>query len=111
MKNSLLGIACAAVLAGFFFAPGDVLLSPAHAVAQEGWRGEFDDISMAASDAMSLTVPELEKLLTRCATLKITIETLDESYRKVYGKRLQMTRDLLQFMLDSKKAPSSPPAQ
>lgn len=116
MKNCLLGIACVAVLAGSCLAPDVVITqNSAYAAAQESWRGEFDDISSAASDAMSLTVPEIEKLLARCAALKVTIETLEESPRKVYGKRLQMTRDLLQFMLDSKKAqppaPSNPPAQ
>ena len=104
MKNRMLTIAFMALLAFVVFAPGSLPLNnSARASTQESWRGEFDDISTAASDAMSLSVPELEKLLTRCAALKVTIETLEESPRKVYGKRLQMTRDLLQFMLDSKK--------
>jgi hypothetical protein len=116
MKYRLLWIACVTVLTCSFFS-GNMVPLPgvAWASTQESWRGEFDDIASAASDAMSLSIPELEKLLARCAALKMTIETLEESPRKVYGKRLQMTRDLLQFMLESKKnqppVPSTPPTQ
>lgn len=110
MKCRFLGITFVSVLACCFLAPNSVILRCTAQAAEESWRGEFDDISTSASDAMALSVPELEKLLARCATLKKTIDKLEESPRKVYGKRLQMTNDLLQFMLDSKKAQTPAPA-
>jgi hypothetical protein len=68
------------------------------------WRAEFDHVSQPASEAMDLTIPQLEGLLTRCESLKSGLTGLDESGRKFYGKRLQMTCDLYRFMLDSKRA-------
>ena len=68
------------------------------------WRAEFDQVSQPASEAMDLTIPQLEELLSRCATLKSRLTGLDDSGRKFYGKRLQMTCDLYRFMLDSKRA-------
>lgn len=74
------------------------------AAESRDWRAEFDQVSEPASGAMELTIEQLEGLLSRCATLKVQLEGLDESGRKVYGKRLQMTCDLYRFMLDSKRA-------
>jgi len=51
---------------------------------------------------MSFTPDELKSLVGRCDALKPRIEKLEETQRKVYLKRLQMCRDLLAFVLESK---------
>lgn len=63
------------------------------AYAQESWKNEFEDICSKTQDAMMFTPDELKPL----------IEKLDETQRKVYSKRLQLCRDLLAFVLESKE--------
>jgi len=84
-----------------------VLISfPAAAASSGGgdWQTGFEEPSKPAAGAMELPVDQLEFLLARCQALKEKLPVLDESARKVYGRRLQMTCDLYQFMLDSKRA-------
>jgi len=52
---------------------------------------------------MSLSREELQLLIARCEKLKPIIEGLEETRRKVYRKRLEMCRNLLVFVLESKK--------
>lgn len=82
------------------------VMAPGVAVSADsaGWQEEFADLSLPAAQAMDLPVGQLQSLLTRCEELKVKIQLLDETERKVYGKRLQMTCDLYRFMLDSKLA-------
>jgi len=74
----------------------------AAASSQDDWKKEFEDICSMTQDSMSLTPDELRSLVSRCDALRPRIEKLDESQRKVYLKRLQMCRDLLAFVLESK---------
>jgi hypothetical protein len=71
--------------------------------AQQNWRSEFDDLCGKTQEADALSVDELKQLIERCEKLKERIETLDETQRKVYLKRLQMCRDLFVFMLEAKE--------
>ena len=73
------------------------------AYAEGGWRTEFDDLCSKTQDAMVLTPEELRKLVERCDRLKPSLETLEESQRKVYTKRLQSCRDLYYFVIESKE--------
>jgi len=53
--------------------------------------------------AMTLSEEELNGLIARCDQLKPKIEAEEESTRKVYLRRLQMYRDLSQYVLVSKE--------
>ena len=76
-----------------------------YAYAQDDWKKEFEDICSRTDDAMSFSREELKSLIARCDRLKTVIEQLDESARKVYLRRLQLCRDLLVFVLESKEKP------
>jgi hypothetical protein len=73
------------------------------APAQEDWRKEFDDVCSKTQDPLVFTTDELKGLVGRCDKLKPQIESLDESQRKVYSKRLRMCRDLYFYVLESKE--------
>jgi hypothetical protein len=73
------------------------------AYAQDDWKKEFEAICSRTDDAMSFSKDELKSLIARCDQLKSVIETLDESTRKVYLKRLKLCRDLFAFVLDAKE--------
>lgn len=76
------------------------------------WQVQFEEVSRPAANAMELSVGQLETLLARCEALKGEMgDTLDESARKVYGRRLQMTCDLYRFMLDARKAAAAEEAK
>jgi hypothetical protein len=68
--------------------------------APEKWRAEFDAVCAKTQDAMALPTEELKSLVARCDALKPSIDALEESLRKVYGRRLKGCRDLYQFVLD-----------
>ncbi|MDD2540050.1 MAG: hypothetical protein PHH28_03280 [Desulfuromonadaceae bacterium] len=72
------------------------------AYGAESWRTEFDATCSQATDAMALSVPELQKLIERCVSLQKIIEREEETVRKVYLKRLQMCKKFYIFVLDSK---------
>jgi len=74
----------------------------AAASAQDDWKKEFEDICSKTQDSMSITPDELKSLVGRCDALRPRIEKLEETQKKVYLKRLQMCRDLLAFVLESK---------
>jgi hypothetical protein len=73
------------------------------AIAQEAWKAEFDDICSKTDNSDALTSEEIKVLIDRCDKLKVRIEKLDETQKKVYLKRLQMCRDLFAFMLETKE--------
>jgi hypothetical protein len=75
----------------------------AQAPAPADWKKEFEDVCGRTQDAMALPLEELRTLVARCDRLKPQIEKLDESQRKVYGKRLQVCRDLYQFVIESRE--------
>lgn len=74
----------------------------ARAGAEEDWLVEFEAVCSKTQDAMTLSVDELRALVARCDGLKPKVEALDPSRRKVYLRRLQLCRDLYQFVLDSR---------
>lgn len=69
----------------------------------EAWRAEFDQACEKTTDAMILSITELNSLIEKCARLEKIIETQDETVRKVYLKRLQMCRNMYLFALDAKQ--------
>jgi hypothetical protein len=77
-------------------------VAPVANVAQDDWKTEFEDICSKTQDSMEFTADELKGLVDRCDALKPRIEKLDETQKKVYLKRLQMCRDLLLFVMQSK---------
>lgn len=72
-------------------------------LAQEDWFLEFEEICSKTQDAMSLSSEDLRALIGRCEKLAPRIEALDPSRRKVYTRRLQVCRDLYQFVLDTRE--------
>ena len=73
------------------------------AYGEESWKREFEEICGNNEDAMKLTQDELKNLITRCDRLKPAIDSLEETPRKVYQKRLQMCRNLLAFVLEARE--------
>lgn len=102
----VVGAAMLACSGSLSFGPaGKVSFSLTAAVqAQEEWRAELETLCARTEDAMTFSREELKALVERCDKLKPRIEALDETARKVYGKRLQMCRDFYHFMLENKKA-------
>ena len=104
-REGSLAIALAIALSVFSGLPllsGGAFIAPAAASAQDDWKKEFEDICSKTQDSMSFTLDELKGLVDRCDALKPSIEKLDETQKKVYSKRLQMCRDLLVFVIESK---------
>jgi hypothetical protein len=83
--------------------PGTPGAGLARASAEEDWRTEFDALCARTEDAMSLPGDELRVLLTRCDALAPRLRGLDESTRKVFSKRLQLCRDLFDFVFKSRE--------
>ena len=75
----------------------------AQAPAPADWKKEFEDVCGKTQDAMALPIEELRSLVSRCDRLRPQIEKLDESQRKVYSRRLQVCRDLYQFVIESRE--------
>jgi len=73
----------------------------AHA-GEDAWRTEFDLLCGQSENSMNMTAAELKGALGRCDALKEQIEKLEATPRKVFLKRLQMCRNLLEYMLESR---------
>jgi hypothetical protein len=71
--------------------------------AEEPWRQSFDETCSKTEQAMTLTVPELTALVQKCDELQKVIESQEESLRRVYLKRLQLCRNLYNYVLDYKR--------
>lgn len=93
-----MGIGRAAVFAGLLV----ISLTRVVPAAEEPWKKEFDAVCSATTGSMSLSHDELQSLVERCDRLKPLLGGLEESARKVYLKRLEMCRNLLAFVLESK---------
>ena len=78
------------------------LLKSAYA-ADESWKSEFDKVCGQTDNAADMSIEDLKKSLEKCDALKIRIEALEATPRKIYLKRLQMCRNLLQFMLETRE--------
>jgi len=100
LAATLLALAAADLPAG---PAGSAAPGPARALAEEDWRGEFDALCARTDDAMALPVDELRALVARCDALAPRLRALDESTRKVFGRRLQQCRDLFRFVLESRQ--------
>ena len=104
-KARSLAIALAIALSVLFGMPlltNGAFIAIAAVAAQDDWKTEFEDICSKTQDSMAFTPDELKRLVDRCEALKPRIEKLDETQRKVYLKRLQMCRDHLVFVIESK---------
>ena len=107
MKKSVrivsIGIAAALFVAEAPSLTGGPSFGPPVLLAQEvGWKAEYDSVCSKTDIAMTLPVEELKALIARCDQLKPKIEAEEESTRKVYLRRLQMCRELYNYVLDSK---------
>ena len=69
---------------------------------EDAWRAEFDASCAQSNDAMSLSQPELKRLIERCDSLQMAIEKEEETVRKVFLKRLQMCKNFYIFVLETK---------
>ena len=70
---------------------------------EEEWKTEADAVCSNTDVAMTLSVGEMKDVVGRCVQMKTHIESQEESTRKVYLRRLQMSRDLYQYVLVSKE--------
>ncbi len=103
MGTFLLAIALAIIVSsGTYNMQKNALTGVDAAFAQEDWKLEFENVCSRTQDAMLLNVDELRSLIARCDKLKSPIETLPETQRKVYLRRLRDCRELYVFVLDSK---------
>lgn len=75
----------------------------ARARADEAWAAEFEAVCSRTQDAMTIPSDELRSLIRRADALRRQIEALDETRRKVYGRRLKVCRDLYAFVLGSRE--------
>lgn len=73
------------------------------AYGAEPWRVEFDLACEKTTDAMTLSIAELDLLIETCARLEKIIDLQDETVRKVYLRRLQMCRNMYVFARDAKQ--------
>lgn len=99
----LFGLFCAMAVA----APlsGRSAAEPAALVAA-AWETDFAELCSKTSEVMSFSRAELQRLVAECDRLQAQIETLPETPRKVFRKRLEMTRKLLIFALEAKSQPA-----
>ncbi|GAM10103.1 hypothetical protein OR1_02390 [Geobacter sp. OR-1] len=95
MKRIFAQLALAAVLLAAL--PG------AGKCAGDDWKREFEEICNKTENSMSLPTEELKSLVARCDKLKAVIDTQDESTKKVFRKRLQLCRDLYDFVLKTRE--------
>jgi hypothetical protein len=93
--------AAAALTVDVRHAPGAPVL--ARALADDDWYVEFEAVCSRTHDAMTMSSDELRALVSRCDQLKPRVAALDASRRKVFERRLQLCRDLYQFVLDTKE--------
>jgi hypothetical protein len=100
-RAALAAVLLALAAAGLPLAPAS--LGPPRALAEEDWRGEFDAICARTEEAMALPVEELRALMARCDALAPRLRSLDESTRKVFGRRLQQCRDLFRYVVESRQ--------
>jgi len=79
------------------------LFGPAVSLAEEGWKAEYEAVCSKTDVAMALSSEELKELIAGCDRLKPKIEVEEESTRKVYLRRLQMCRELYNYVLESRE--------
>jgi len=80
------------------------------ATAVPDWKAEFADICAHTGNATELSKDDLRSLIARCRKLEPALQKLGETERKVYMWRLEMCRELYEYVLKSKEAEEAPPA-
>lgn len=70
---------------------------------EEEWKTEADAVCSNTDVAMTLSVGEMKDVVGRCVQMKTHIESQEESTRKVYLRRLQMSRDIYKYVLEIKE--------
>ncbi len=88
-----------------------VMVAAGAQAAVPAWKAEFEEICAHTSNATELSKAELTSLIDRCRKLEPALEKLDATEKKVYKKRLQMCRELYEYVLRSKEAAEAPPAK
>lgn len=73
------------------------------APAAVSWEAAFEAICAKTPEVMAMSREELQAMVAECDRLRPQIEALPETPRKVYRKRLEMTRNLLLFTLEAKE--------
>ena len=97
------GLVFIALTLGHSLYTSSVCSALAAQAAEESWKQEFSAVCSKTTDSMSLGREELKSLVNRCEKLKPVIEIQEETIRKVYRKRLELCKNLLVFVLESKK--------
>lgn len=93
-----------------FFQSSDTSVFSAFAAEDQiDVKKEFDAVCADTNNAMTLSVEELKRLIARCDVLKPRIEKLEESQRRVMLKRLDMCRELYNYILQSNKDENKQP--
>lgn len=86
-----------------------LLLSPLSWGGEDEWRAEFERACSQSNRSMVMTVKELQELVTACDRVDKLLEVQDETVRKVYRKRVQQTKNLYLFMIETKKTEQQVP--
>ncbi len=86
-----------------FFADSSLSFLVVQEARAQEWKDEFDDICGKTNNAMKLSREELKALIDRCDKLRVTINQLEETQKKVYLKRLSLCQDLYSYVLKSKE--------
>jgi hypothetical protein len=72
--------------------------------SSEEWKVEFEAVCSKTDVLTEMSEAEIASLLERCDKLATSLDAENESFRKVNLRRLKNCRDLISFMLDSKRA-------
>ncbi|TAL16558.1 hypothetical protein EPN96_08955 [bacterium] len=108
MKNDtgwgrISGASCAVVVLA-----GIALFSAVVCHSSEEWKTEFEAVCSKTDTLTDMPEAEIASLLERCDKLATSLDAEDKSFRKVNLFRLKTCRDLISFMLDSKRAAKEP---
>lgn len=76
--------------------------------SSEEWKAEFEAVCSKTDTLTDMPEAEIASLLERCDKLAVSLDAEDKSFRKVHLIRLKTCRDLISFMLDSKRAGNEP---
>ncbi len=99
--ETVIPIAAATMLAAVLFLSGGTGLAQGAASGLADVKRDFEEVCSNSTNGAHLGKEELQKLVSRCDTLKPRIEGLDDTDRRFYLRRLKSCRDLYQFMIDT----------
>ena len=74
------------------------------AASEKDWKVELEEVCAKTDVSMTLSVEELENLITRCGGLEKRIGEEDKVVRKIYLRRVKRCKDLFVYVLQSKSA-------